>query len=258
MSITEPRRVFEQTVIRSLAGQEPAAPDTGAATLLESKRSSQLPADIRQRLRDKLADETALPFELDAEFVKLFHAVDAARSGQQPYVLQFVAATSGEGTSTVASGFAVAAALEYHSPVLILDCSPGSGPSVITALAESGSIEAAVEAVPGVRRLHRARLGCLPQRPLNLDGADMRVLLSILKESFSVIVLDCPAVGVPGDALALTRHCDGTVLVVRAERVRRQSVQWARQEIERFGGALIGAVVNARRKYVPEWLYRRS
>ncbi|MBV8651894.1 MAG: hypothetical protein JO255_10545 [Alphaproteobacteria bacterium] len=71
-----------------------------------------------------------------------------------------------------------------------------------------------------------------------------------------MVVLDCPATTEHPDSAALARHCDGTVLVVRAEGVRQAVIRASKLGIERMGGQILGVVLNRRRKYIPEWLYR--
>ncbi|HVJ42132.1 MAG TPA: hypothetical protein VM639_11565 [Dongiaceae bacterium] len=201
------------------------------------------------------------PFQLDPDLITLFYTVDAMKSDDEPYVLQFLSATSGEGTTTIAWGFAIAASLERNQAVLVIDCSGGEAAgqplSLLDAVNGDGMIENAIEHVPQMKRLFRARL-CSSANPLlEIDGADLRNLLAILKENFPVVVLDCPAASAVSDSLAISRYCDATALVVRADHARREVIDWAKQSIERFGGQVIGAIFNDRKKYIPDWLYRR-
>lgn len=213
---------------------------------------------LRHRLQQGLARNAgSASFEPDPDIVKLFYAVDGARQNDAPYVLQFVAATPGEGTSTIAAAFAATASLEYRLPVLLLDCGPGPGPSIASALAETGSVEPAIEAVAGADRLFRARLANAPNPLLQIDGPDLRDILSLLKERYAAIVLDCAAASAANDSLRVSHHCDGSVLVVRAEHARRRTVAWARDTIERFGGVVLGTVLNRREMHLPDWLYQR-
>lgn len=200
------------------------------------------------------------PFQVDQDLITLFYAVDAMKSDDEPYVLQFVASTPQEGTSTIAWGFAIAASLERNQSVLIVDCNADETPSgrvtLIDAANAGGLIDDAIESVPQMKRLFRAKLSSGANPMLEIDGADLRDLLGVLKDAFSVVVLDCPAAKDASDSLAISRYCDGTILVVRAEHARPEVVSWTKEKIERFGGHLIGAVLNDRKKYIPDWLYR--
>jgi hypothetical protein len=46
------------------------------------------------------------PRQLPREYLELYHAVEAQRADDRAIVVQFVGALGGEGTTTVASGFA--------------------------------------------------------------------------------------------------------------------------------------------------------
>jgi Mrp family chromosome partitioning ATPase len=52
----------------------------------------------------------------------------------------------------------------------------------------------------------------------------------------------------------MSRHGDGTVLIVNAETTPRSLVIGTKTEIERFGGQLIGVVLNRSHLSVPKWL----
>ncbi|MND87111.1 hypothetical protein D3C80_791030 [compost metagenome] len=49
---------------------------------------------------------------------------------------------------------------------------------------------------------------------------------------------------------------DGVVLVVRAEDTRWEAAQAAAQRLTQAGAKMIGSVFNARKYYMPKWLYR--
>ena len=46
-------------------------------------------------------------------------------------------------------------------------------------------------------------------------------------------------------------------LVLEAGKTRRQVAIRARKELEEAGGKLLGVVLNKRRYYIPDWIYRR-
>jgi Mrp family chromosome partitioning ATPase len=72
----------------------------------------------------------------------------------------------------------------------------------------------------------------------------MQRMFDGLREHFSFIVLDCPPVSRGIETLSLARHCDGTILVVQADRTPARSVDKARDSIDRMGGQVVGTVFN--------------
>lgn len=198
------------------------------------------------------------------ELVQLYYAIDSRRADNGPLVLQFVAATAGEGTSTVARGFAAVACAERSQPVLYVDCDsgrtsmPGDPESSLIAAFKAGQpIKGATVPVPDIANLSRAVLSPNPHPVLSLEAGEFRRLIDAVRNDFAITVLDTPAAMTTPDSVALSRFCDGTILVVRAETVKATLVESAKREIERAGGQLIGAVLNRRRMYIPDWLYQR-
>jgi Mrp family chromosome partitioning ATPase len=216
-----------------------------------------------------LVEEPEIPADahralvVNPEFLKLLDSVEAMKSREAPFILQFLAATPGEGTTTVARGFAASAASETGRPTLIINCNDLSSaevarnvPSLLNALVTDPRMSAAIVPVRRLPHLCEATLSNASASWRRLEGADTRALFEYLKKKFSVIVLDCAGATACPDSLALSRFCDGTVLVVRAEYSRRRVINWTRDEISRYGGNVVGTVLTHRRKYIPDWLYR--
>lgn len=191
------------------------------------------------------------------EILRLFYAIQATNADSRPIVLQVLSSVQGEGTSTVASGLARVAA-EHGASVLLLDAgyhADSRYPAVIEVSCSSGHIDNAVRS-SFHQRLFLARLAGEPESLRSFAAADLFSLLQELKQQYSFVVLDCPPTTKSPDSLALSRCCDGTILVVRAEITRRAVVTAAKDAIERFGGHVIGLVLNRRHMYIPSWLYR--
>ena len=186
--------------------------------------------------------------------MRLYLAIDALRTQDRPFVLQFVAASSGEGTSTVAAQFARTAAFERKRPVLLVDCSDdGDGralPGLIEACRESHSL---LEFTQSTNQYgyHNVRLSQSRYPLLQLDAGEFQQAMGRVRAEFPITVLDCAAIGRDPQSAALGRFCDGTVLVVCAEAALPHDAQKARDDIARHGGQLLGVVFNRWRSYIP-------
>ena len=73
---------------------------------------------------------------------------------------------------------------------------------------------------------------------------------------FDVTVIDCPAVASGGYSNLLPEAADGVILMLAAEATRTAVVTHAKTQIELTGANLLGAVLNRRSNYIPEFLYR--
>lgn len=179
----------------------------------------------------------------------------------------FLGATPGDGASTAAAHFASALAQDAAKRVLLIDANlvaegeardagierpprpslaqlldGGVGP--VMPVAGESSVYVLAGGMDGVRRLSLLESG----------GFDR--FLSDLRERFDHIVLDAPALQGHPESLVLARRVDGVILVVAAERTRKRTAAWAKEQIEAAGGRVLGAVLNRRRFCIPDWLYQ--
>ena len=78
-----------------------------------------------------------------------------------------------------------------------------------------------------------------------LNTPRLSQLLDWLATQFDVVLVDAPPVGVIIDAAEIARSCDGTLMVISYNRVSRRELNESRQQIERAGCRVIGAVLNS-------------
>lgn len=201
-------------------------------------------------------------------FVQLYYAIEARRTSAMPLVVQFVSPTPGTGSSTVASGYARVAADDCAQPVLYVDCngSPvkparardvtAPAPTLFDALRRGLPLSEAIRPVRDCKNLVCARLGTGERPLLSLGGDRLQSILDMLRPIHPVIVLDTPPTDAPESA-AVSRYCDGSVLVVAAGRTRQWEIEAAKSLLERLGGQTVGVVLNRERSLLPRWMGRR-
>lgn len=102
--------------------------------------------------------------------------------------------------------------------------------------------------------LHILTSGKLPPNPSEMLGSKaMGRLLEELKSKYDIIILDSAPLQVVTDAQILSTKVDGTILVVRAEKTKRDSVQQAKALLDKVGANILGTVLNGventRKKY---------
>jgi len=202
-----------------------------------------------------------------SECIDLYHAVEAFREHSQTgaIIVQFVGPCGGEGTTTIASGFALAAGEfgpaggaptdgDRYPTVLYIDCGgelPSrrhkAGPpriSLVDGFVAGLFFPNAITTATDTAGVCSARLGLVrTDGSLRCDPADLARLFGALRERFQVVALDCSGAS-EAEVLACARHCDGTLIVIRAERTSARAVESIRLRIERCGGQVIGAVLN--------------
>ncbi len=81
-------------------------------------------------------------------------------------------------------------------------------------------------------------------------------LLNKLKTRVRFLFLDIPPILSSSEGVALSRLCDGVILVVRAGETRWEVIQEGRRFLEKAGVNLLGGVLNRREYFIPSWAYR--
>lgn len=201
-----------------------------------------------------------------SSFVQLYYAIEARRTSAMPLVVQFISPTAGTGASTVASGYARVAADDCAQPVLYIDCNgsepkPRRGqvepeiPTLFDALRRGLPLTDAIRPAKDSKNLLWARLGPGERPLLALGGDRLQSMLDMLRANYPVIVLDTPPADAPESA-AVSRYCDGSVLVVAAGRSKQWEIENAKALLERLGGQTVGVVLNREQSVLPRWLGR--
>lgn len=190
--------------------------------------------------------ETGHP-ELAPLLSVLFLMIDETRS----MVVNVTSAHAGAGTSTIARKLAEAAASTGWCRVALLDARPAvsaAGRGLVDAI-ERGESPVLIPSRVGSLEIDAGRLST-GGRPLSRIES-VRKLYGTLRDRYSLVVVDCPAVFAGQQTLTIAAAADETVLVVEAERTALTDVARARQALERRGAGVLGMVMNKSRSRVP-------
>ena len=107
---------------------------------------------------------------------------------------------------------------------------------------------------PYNNHLHLLTSGKLPPNPSEMLGSQaMTNLLEKLRCKYDVVILDSSPLQAVTDAQILATKADGTLLVIRAERTKKDSATLAKNLLDKVGANIIGVVLNGientRKKY---------
>jgi Mrp family chromosome partitioning ATPase len=169
-----------------------------------------------------------------------------------------------EGVTTIASVLARSAAAQRRTllieanwmhPALADLCSVPAQPGLFQILSGDYQPAECIRELPsGVSVLTVGRPS--NRRCLAIQSESFLPLIRDLTESFELLFIDLPAIRETPATFELCSILDGVALVVEAERVHWQAGQRELVRLRQSGAHLLGAVLNKRRDYVPDWLYR--
>jgi len=81
--------------------------------------------------------------------------------------------------------------------------------------------------------------------------------LKMVYKRFDYLIMAAPSVSGSSKARAFCAKVDGVVMVILSGKTRRQIAIKAKEGMEDAGGKLLGVVLNRRKYYIPESIYRR-
>ncbi|MGL5479575.1 MAG: CpsD/CapB family tyrosine-protein kinase [Clostridium sp.] len=167
--------------------------------------------------------------------------------------LVITSAEPGEGKSTTASNLALAFSQDNKS-VILIDCDLRKASihkkfKISNAVGLSDVIldrEKFEEAINSRNdNLDILTAGKLPPNPSELLGSKKMVkLLDYLEEIYDMVIIDSPPIHAVTDAQILSKNSDGVLLVVRAEKTKKDSVMAAKSLLEKVNAPILGLVLN--------------
>ncbi|UCC45178.1 MAG: hypothetical protein JSU65_04485, partial [Candidatus Zixiibacteriota bacterium] len=183
-----------------------------------------------------------------------------------PYALGVVGCRRGEGVSTVTAGLAAVLSHRNQGRVLLVDAN-SVAPAVHRLFSVNrapGFAETMANGRRGViRRVASHGFDIVPagnmngNMPKTFESDRFRRFLNLAGARYQMIVIDMPALFETSHCARLAGLCDGLVLVVEAERARREVARQAKRELLRWKADIVGVVLNKRRFYIPKWLYQK-
>lgn len=249
--LTQPRRLWRRYLFSNsiFLGSSAVEALCGAV--------SGLPLIKRSRKPFSLGGQTVMNATMDVRAIEeLVTSIDAQLSGPGGRVIGFVASGSGEGTTTLAKGYAGAVLSRLQRRVLILgvDKVGSTLPGVLPTLDKGLPLEESLQAFSG-GGFSGSLGGGSPDEAVweLLVRTDLWVEL---RSRFDSIVLDLPATSVSRIGLVCAAQCDGVVVVLEADKTRAPVVENLIASLQAARANVLGTVLNRRRYYLPQRIYR--
>jgi uncharacterized protein involved in exopolysaccharide biosynthesis len=183
------------------------------------------------------------------------HLLVSNTTPEAPRIIALTSCHSGEGVSTVAYQLAVALAKRGNGRVLYVDSSRASDTAKLSSLMteiridERGSVQTA-------QPVYARNADIIDNLLRFSEMKRLSHLMNLWRKAYSYVVMDAPAVLEEISTLRLASMADAVILVVGAEGVRWEVAQRAKALLGQANANVIGTVLNKRRFYVPEWVYK--
>jgi capsular exopolysaccharide synthesis family protein len=186
-----------------------------------------------------------------------------------PQIFSVTSCHTGEGVSTVSAYLASSLASLSGGRILLVDAdikdpslhtifnaqlSPGFADS-----AQGDNKQSALIQPSSVDNLDllSAGLGDPSRIRKIIDQQHFSDLLEHWKSQYRYVLIDTPAVWEGNYSVCLGSVVDGVIMVFEAEAVRWEIARRAKDRLEVGGAHVMGGILNKRRFYIPNWLYRR-
>lgn len=173
----------------------------------------------------------------------------------KPRVIVVTSPQPGDGKSTIAANLAESLATSSSERVVIIDCDlrrpqvskifkAARGAGLTDVLSGRAELIDVMQQTENASNLWVLGSGRTPPNPSELLGSQaMQDVLDALGEH-AIVVLDAPPVLAVTDAVVLSNHADGVLVVVSAKKTTHDQLGRTLALIRRGGGAVLGTVLN--------------
>jgi capsular exopolysaccharide synthesis family protein len=235
---------------------------------VQAPQVDEAPEAVPVSERAQEADVYSFEMEMEEEMLHVYHSIESLLPNRKKKVLQFIAAGEGEGTSTITREFARIAMVALGQRVLLLDadrhnptqhffCNVSPDYCLDDIVQAQENPEKALYQVNGSNLFVSLISRNSNASPNVFDSSNFDLLWGALKERFDLILVDSPPATISSDSFSIFKKADGVVIVVEADKTRWPVVQSVKERIVQHGGRVLGVVLNKRRYYIPEFIYKR-
>lgn len=206
--------------------------------------------------------------QMSEAFRALRTSILLSQADHPPQVILVTSALPREGKTTAAANLAVTLAQLGDSTVLVdadlrkpgvgrlLNLGVGKYAGLSSYLAGVSSLDLVSVPHPAIPNLVAIPTGPLPPNPADLLSSHKLVeAIAELRTKFKFIVIDSPPVMAATDAVILSVHADGVLLVVRSGETPKEAFTRTRDLLNSVKSRILGVVLNAVDASAPDYYY---
>ncbi len=219
-------------------------------------------------LREGPAAADALSGNLVRELGILRNSLEARLAPGTKRVLMFTSAMHDEGVTTLAVAYSQLLAMHGHERVLLVELNArrpalgdrlgiGPGEGVTHYFGDPRPLASLVRHMSG-DGFDVLRVGDADptQIQIHLERVFPRLREEALRH-YDTVIIDAPPVVLSPETPPIAPLVDGVVMVVLCGKTKRETVQRSINLVEQFNGRVLGVVLNRKRYFIPDFIYRR-
>lgn len=81
--------------------------------------------------------------------------------------------------------------------------------------------------------------------------------LEIVSNRFDHVIIDCPPISAFPETRVIAGKVKGVVLVINSGKTKNQAALRVKKDLQEAGANILGAVLNKRKFFIPNWLYKK-
>lgn len=190
------------------------------------------------------------------------------QNGRQIRTILLTGTGRGSGTSTTAASLATALAGDFKNKVLLVDANLRTpGLHEVFHIQPTGGIYDVLtkenKPIANFQKVGPGKLFLMPSgvyKPVgngNFSSPRFNSFLETARRNFDYTIIDSAPMNVFPDTEAICSKVDGVILVISYGKTKRQVALRGKKMLEEAGAHLLGVVINRRKYYIPDWIYRR-
>ena len=212
--------------------------------------------------------------KIDEDFrnamLHLKNSIDSELKNKQSKVVLFTSSARGEGTTTIAATLARVIALGETDRVLLMDCSV-MNPSIHRLFGvenDFGILDLLSEDIDPSKVIKSVDEGVLDIIPIGtlkdtevmqplFASEKMGSFIKAVSEKYDYVIIDSSAAINAPETPIIGSFADGIILVIYSGKTKREVIKRAIMMLEKFDGKVIGTVLNRKKYYIPDFIYKR-
>ncbi|MBN1165276.1 MAG: CpsD/CapB family tyrosine-protein kinase [Candidatus Krumholzibacteriota bacterium] len=200
----------------------------------------------------------------------LRNSIDTQIKNEDSRVIMFTSSVKGEGKTTITAFLARVIALGETDKVLLIDCAVDNPElhklfgvdnekGIIEYLSGRAKLEDIIHTIDeNVMDLITSgqRDSSDVTQPL-FNSALMANLIREVSQYYDYVLIDTSAALEAAETPIIGSYAEGTVIIIQAGKTKREVIKRAIMLIEKHKGTFLGTVLNRKKYYIPEFIYKR-